>query len=338
MSPVLFALIREATASPVLLILLCTVKSRTRASASRNNSEEKASATSDSDAVELPSRRCTSVCLRLLPGLFIFLDQLCSLTGTMLADPVSAAAWQPSQVVFTVMLSVLIGMETLTMWKCGSMLLTLSGALCLTILGRMTHHSSDREIKNYSLGQVFFFVNCMSSSLEVILWRKLLRHATTELAHLAVMAESYLVAACFMAGTCVSMSFSAKAVDFLCPECNGDPWHVPPSALWSIAYSVAFQTLVAYCAQAWALRYAPASLASFYATAQPIMAALVTCTLLLFGYNPGGVLQWPSYEMFGGGLIVAGLAVEEYGSRQTKRFDVSEEEGTTSQDEAADGE
>mmetsp|Transcript_87477 Transcript_87477/g.171110 ORF Transcript_87477/g.171110 Transcript_87477/m.171110 type:complete len:142 (+) Transcript_87477:2-427(+) len=137
-----------------------------------------------------------------------------------------------------------------------------------------------------------------------------------------------------MAGTCVSMSFSRTAVDFLCPACNGAAWRVPPSALWSILYSVIFQTLVAYCAQAWALRYAPASLASFYATAQPIMAALVTCTLLVFGYNPGGVLHWPSYELLGGALIIAGLALEEVGSRQGKKLDATEDEGTTSQEES----
>merc|ERR1711933_591136 len=101
--------------------------------------------------------------------------------------------------------------------------------------------------------------------------------------------------------------------------CEGDPWHVPPSALWSIGYSVVFQTIVAYCAQAWALRFAPASLASFYATVQPIMAAAVTCGLLLVGVNPGGALRYPSWELFGALLIIAGLLVAEFGGRRKRR-------------------
>merc|ERR1712151_601147 len=105
------------------------------------------------------------------------------------------------------------------------------------------------------------------------------------------MAESYLVAACFMAVACICSSLSPDMVDFLCPTCDGDAWHVPLEALWAIAYSVIFQTIVAYVAQAWALRFAPASLASFYATTQPVMAALITCSLLLLGCNPGGALE-----------------------------------------------
>merc|ERR1711972_198221 len=73
---------------------------------------------------------------------------------------------------------------------------------------------------------------------------------------------------------------------------------------------------IAYCAQAWALRYAPASLASFYATAQPIMATLVTSVLLVSGVNPNGALSWPSWELLGAGFVVAGLLVEELGSRK----------------------
>merc|ERR1712039_823741 len=89
----------------------------------------------------------------------------------------------------------------------------------------------------------------------------------------------------------------------------------PTSALFAIAYSVVFQTIVAYCMQAWALRFAPASLASMYATAQPIMAALVTCFLLLIGFNPGNALKWPGAEMSGAVFIIAGLLIASYANR-----------------------
>ena len=111
------------------------------------------------------------------------------------------------------------------------------------------------------------------------------------------MAESYLVASCLMAVALLAASGRRGLVDALCPECQGSAWHLPPSALWAVAYAVVFQTLVGYLAQAWALRHAEASLASLYATAQPIAAALLTCALLLLGLNPGGVLVWPGLEI-----------------------------------------
>merc|ERR1712154_481750 len=96
-------------------------------------------------------------------------------------------------------------------------------------------------------------------------------------AHIAVMAESYLVAACLMAFACVATSLSSDAVDFFCPECEGVVWQVKSEALWGVGYSVIIQTIVGYVAQAWALRTADASLASLYATAQPVLAAGVVC-------------------------------------------------------------
>mmetsp|Transcript_11389 Transcript_11389/g.28742 ORF Transcript_11389/g.28742 Transcript_11389/m.28742 type:complete len:382 (-) Transcript_11389:36-1181(-) len=317
-SPLVFALIREACASPILILLLLVARRGKNDGGGKviNEDAEKVDSSS-SEEVETKHRPCKKTILRILPGIFIFTDQLCSLTGTMLADPVSAAAWQPSQVVFTLMISVCLRMENCSVWKILSMLLTVAGALCLVFLsGHNDSGQSEDEHSNHFAGQVFFLLNCLASSLEVIVWRKLLSHASNDMAHFAVMAESYLIAACCMAVACVSVSFSPKLVDFLCPKCNGDPWHVPPSALLSITYSVIFQTIIAYLAQAWALRYAPASLASLYATAQPIMAAAVTILLLVVGLNPGGVLGYPGFEMVGAFFIITGLIVAEFGSRK----------------------
>lgn len=312
-SPLLFALIREVSAAPLLLLLLCFSKRHNQRGATAQGLD----LTEDGQAMDVKKVKPRWI-LRLLPGLFIFLDQMCSLTGVRLAGPVAAAAWQPSQVVFTVIIGVCLRMEKCTGWKGASVILTVAGTLCLSFLHAGNQEETTTEDRDYYIGQVCFLVNCLSSSLEVILWRLLLCNASSDVAHLAVMAESYLVSACFMAIACVLSSLSPGLVDFLCPKCDGNPWHVPFEALWAIAYSVIFQTMVAYVAQAWALRYAPASLASFYATAQPIMAAFVTCSLLIIGCNPGGVLEWPGAEMSGAFLIIAGLVVAEHGNRQLR--------------------
>lgn len=331
----LFALIREVSATPILLILLVAGKRR------RNRARAESG-----KIVEASSRYAWKrIVLRLLPGLFIFIDQLCSLTGVTLADGATGSAWQPSQVVFTLIISVLLGMESLTRWKVLSMAMTVAGALCLVFLGgsesargassvaanatlAQTALVTDAEPTKdyYLLGNLFFFLNCMASSLEVIVWRKLLSSEGEEGSELAVMAESYLIAAVFMVVANVVVSFFPSVLTVVCPKCHGDPWHVPSSALYAICYSVIFQTVVAYVAQAWALKRAPASLAALYATAQPIMAALVTCLFLLVGFNPKGsdgkgILHYPGIENLGAVFIIAGLVVAEYGRLKTKDKD-----------------
>lgn len=316
-SPLLFAFIREACAIPILFVLLYLGRARDNvASQSSLTSVTDSEAAEDVECAdrETENKRCNYT-LRLLPGFFIFVDQLCSLTGNMLADPVSAAAWQPSQVVITMVICMIVGMETLTRWKSLSILPTVCGALCLVFLRRPTVPEDHATHSRYYLGQIFFFVNCLASSLEVVLWRKLLQHssASSEFVHFAVMAESYFVAAFLMAVACVTTSFIPDAVDFFCPTCGGNPWHVPAAAYIAIGYSVVFQTIIAYCCQAWALRYSPASLASLYATAQPVVAAFVTCSFLFVGFNPGGVLFWPGHEMIGAVLIILGIMIAQYG-------------------------
>jgi drug/metabolite transporter (DMT)-like permease len=314
MLPLFFAFLREICAAPILFCILLSTRwalKRRRVAIDRDGRDLAIAGDVDSDHVSevgSSSSRIGERALRLLPGIFIFIDQACSLTGVTLADPVSAAAWQPSQVIFTTAISALLGMEVLTMRKGIGILLTVGGALCLVFLSSDAAGSTG---PSPMIGNVFFFSNCLASSLEVIMWRKLLCHATSPIEGFGVMAESYLVAACLMALACIATSYSPAATDFFCPECHGDPWHLPPQALWSVAYSIVFQTVVGYCAQAWALCYAESSLVALYATIQPITASVFTCALLACGFNPHGVLRWPGKEMIGALLIIIGLMIVE---------------------------
>jgi len=311
MYPLFFALLREVTAAPLLVALLLCARRWQRSHEDEVCAEPVACASEESSPA--PTH---SIALRILPGVFIFIDQLCSLCGVALADPFSAAAWQPSQVVFTMVICSLLGMEVLTVRKSLAALLTVAGAIALVVLD--DHVGQSGGGASPRVGHFFFFVNCLASSLEVIVWRRLLQHASCPSAHIAVMAESYLVAACLMVCACVATSFSPDAVNFFCPQCEGSAWHFKPEALWAVGYSVIIQTLVGYLAQAWALRVADASLASLYATAQPIMAAALVCLLMLGSINPGDALRWPGKEMFGAVLIIAGLFVYAGHSSQLK--------------------
>eukprot|EP00933_Yihiella_yeosuensis_P017538 TRINITY_DN14621_c0_g1_i1.p1 TRINITY_DN14621_c0_g1~~TRINITY_DN14621_c0_g1_i1.p1 ORF type:complete len:415 (+),score=46.82 TRINITY_DN14621_c0_g1_i1:114-1358(+) len=306
--PLLFAFLRECIAAPVLFALLWY--SKRRDGTRRGNEGLLREGNHDSQAYRLT--RNSQLLLRFMPGFFIFLDQLCSLTGVMLADPVSAAAWQPSQVVFTMMISIVLGMEAASIGKILGAVFTIGGSLVLVFFDKGEVHVPNQS-NTSQLGQLFFFVNCLASSLEVIFWRKLLRGASSPMAHISVMAESYLVAASLMAIACIGTSYSEFATHFFCPKCEGNAWHLPPKALLAVIYSVIFQTIVGYLSQAWALRSAEASLASLYATAQPIFATLVTLFFISMRINPGNVLTLPGWHTLSGGLlIVGGLLSAEY--------------------------
>merc|ERR1712039_428377 len=117
------------------------------------------------------------------------------------------------------------------------------------------------------------------------------------------------MAAILMVLACVCANHSPRLLGLVCPECNGDAWHFPDEALWAVGYSVVVQTLMGYCAQAWALRFAESSLVTLYATMQPVAATIISCALLSMGINPHGALVWPGREMIGAVLIVVGLLV-----------------------------
>lgn len=323
-SPLLYAFVREAMATPILCVLLLVGVHREKG----QQRLDAAAAQSSSEGIEEANNerqmpKWKMLLLRGLPGFFIFVDQLGSLSGNAFAGPLATAAWQPSQVVMTLALCVLMGVEELNVWNSLSMVFTVGGALCLVLLGGRDEDVKGRDSRKYYIGQAFLFGNCLASSLEVIIWRYLLSDSRSNSAHLRVMAESYLIAAICMSIACSLSSLSPASVDFFCPECGGNAWRLPVRTLWPIAYSVLIQTIAGYLLLAWALKNAQASTAALYSTAQPVMSIVVTCALLWMNINPHHVLEWPSQEVIGAVLIVAGLLMSEIGPRLSSYLSLS---------------
>eukprot|EP00929_Paragymnodinium_shiwhaense_P059012 TRINITY_DN29543_c0_g1_i2.p1 TRINITY_DN29543_c0_g1~~TRINITY_DN29543_c0_g1_i2.p1 ORF type:complete len:505 (+),score=57.36 TRINITY_DN29543_c0_g1_i2:28-1515(+) len=332
MNPLFYAFLREAFSCPLLYIAYFVGESTTW----RTDGDELDALSSLEEPRSPRISGAQYWLLRFVPGVFIFMDQFCALVGLKLASATSSAAWQPSQLIFTTVIGVCLGLEVLTRRKCVGVLLTICGALCLAFLVQpdvqsmrlsMQHPEAFRASASLSpqrkigaiaatsansderLGQLFFCVNSLASSLEVIVWRKILKRSVSPLEHLRVMAEAYLVSAWMMLGACYMTGQHRPFLDFVCPECEGNAWHLPRGAYVALAYAVIFQTMFGYCSQAWALRHADASLASLYATVQPIVATAVSCGLLLVGFNPNDALRWPGREMIGAVLIICGLFV-----------------------------
>ena len=141
-NPMLFALIREVVAG--LLLLLWAAYCDGRQSIRRR-------------------RDCW---LFLACGFFIFTNQAAFIVGDKLAGPVLASAWQPTQPVFTLVISWLIGWERLTIGKAVGIGLSVGGAAFMVTYGAdLGGGSGTTEVV---AGNVLFFFNCLGTSLYVI--------------------------------------------------------------------------------------------------------------------------------------------------------------------------
>jgi drug/metabolite transporter (DMT)-like permease len=105
------------------------------------------------------------------------------------------------------------------------------------------------------VGHFLFFVNCLCTSLYVILSKRpLLVYPPVMVA-----AWSYNIAAVFMGLTAFIMSLSPSAMSFLCPDCTGI-WNIPSGAIFALLYFIVFNSVCAYAILTWANQYATGTL------------------------------------------------------------------------------
>ena len=188
-NPMLFALIREAVAGIILFCWALYVDG----------------------TQHLKSKM--DVLLFFLCGLFIFSNQAFFIIGDKLASPVIASAWQPTQPVFTLMISLLLGWERLTALKAMGIAISFGGAAFMVAYG--TDFTSQGSLQ-LVMGNVFFFLNCLGTSLYVIMAKVMLRRGYPPS---TVTAWSYLNGACLMACTATALNSSCPVVSvLLCPS------------------------------------------------------------------------------------------------------------------------
>jgi drug/metabolite transporter (DMT)-like permease len=228
-----------------------------------------------------------------LLGLVMYGNQAGVIAGIKLAGPVAAAVWQPSQPVMTAAISMLAGWEVPNRRRIAGVLLAFVGCAVMVILSTGRGNSNGGStamgttiIPSYGprtgsvrneilVGNFLFFINCLCTSLYVILSKKLL------LVHppLVVTAWTYNLAAVFMSATAFLTSLSTETMAFLCPDCTGT-WTIPPRAIPALAYAVLFNSVAAYGILTWANRHVTGTLVMIYTVLQPVTAALLTGLLV----------------------------------------------------------
>uniref|UniRef100_A0A7S1KB26 EamA domain-containing protein n=1 Tax=Vitrella brassicaformis TaxID=1169539 RepID=A0A7S1KB26_9ALVE len=290
-NPVLFALIREAIAGPILLLIAIGIEKNHRIP---------------------PVHRHWRTFL--LTGLFLFGNQFCYLVGLKMADETSAASWQPSQPIMTVILAIIVGQETMSPMKGVGISLGTLGAVVLVVAGAPTPHTQ-QSWRGMLVGNMLFFVNCLSTSLYLVASKPLLqRH---RIPSPFVIAFSYMNAAVMMLVAALIVNLNKPFLELVCPDCPS-AWGVPPDALWALAYWVIGSSVTTYLLMTWANKYVDGSMVAAYTVLQPVTAVLLTCLLVVLHLDPTGALSLPSWNALGGIAVVIGLGVLVYDSRQVQ--------------------
>jgi len=304
-NPIVFALIREGIAGP-LLVMIAIVLHRERPALN-----------------DIPRLLACGVC--------IFGNQLCFIVGVKLADPTTGSVWQPSQPIFTTALAVVLGYERPQLRLALGLLLAISGAVFMVLYGAET------DSGKYELwGHVLFFFNCLGTSGYVIFSKPFYSQIVTQNQRCSSIAErppgstmykplsvtgwSYIIGSVLMFITTLIFNAGAETLHFVChdddhsveQECVDDPWRVPGSMWWCLAYWILGNSITAYGCMTWANKYAQASTVSAYTVLQPVTSAVLSYILVAVKGNDWAdsySLEKPGLKDLGILPIMLGLAV-----------------------------
>ena len=105
-------------------------------------------------------------------GLFIFMNQACFIVGDKLVGAIIGSAWQPTQPVFTLIISILLGWEQLTLGKTAGITLSFSGAAFMVLYGK---DFGAKDAGSLIAGNILFFANCLGACIYLPPWPPLYR-------------------------------------------------------------------------------------------------------------------------------------------------------------------
>jgi drug/metabolite transporter (DMT)-like permease len=181
--------------------------------------------------------------------------------------------------VFTFVAAAAIGQEHFSVSRAAGVALALAGVLPLVFSGGLG------SLGAYGLGNLLMVANAFSYSLYLIVAKPLTRRYSP----VVVIAWSYL--------------FSLVALPVFIPGQRLFPDAGFTAAWWSIAYIVAFPTILAYLFNVFALSRLRASTTAVYVYAQPLVTALASWAA--FGERPSQTMLLSAAALFVGIWLVA---------------------------------
>jgi drug/metabolite transporter (DMT)-like permease len=228
-NPVLFALLRDTIAGPLLVIIAYIF-----------------------DGELLRPRDWPPF---VAPGFFLFIAQFLFVVGSKIASPVTAAAWQPATPIFTAIFATALGMERVTPLKTFGILISVAGALFMVFFRRKNNNTKAVH-DNEALGNILMLMEVTTLSVFVISSRALLKRFKP----CTVTAYCYMWAAAFMWVAGLVIDYSETCYDFVCqPDCRFGKWEFPAKSVFSLVWYILVISIGCYCLLTWANNYIEAS-------------------------------------------------------------------------------
>lgn len=317
-NPVLFALIREGTAGPILLSFsfIYLARQRNRPDAYRITDEESLTQRVAEGGGYRMFPRVSHLWMFIAAGFFIFVNQLGFIVGEKLANATIGSAWQPSQPIMTATVAILLGWERPTILKTLGILVAFGGA-CFMVFFDSSSSSGSSPL----VGNLLFFFNCAGTAGYVLLTKHIMKEYTSDYVAITVTGWSYIFASVFMTISGVSISCTQSALKFVCPSVDGESrpscsaWDVPDSAIGPLLYWIFVQSVLCYMMLTWANQYANPSTTVAYTALQPLTSALLSVIVVKTAGKIGGLVL-PGLNLLGGLGIVAGLILILYDNKQ----------------------
>jgi len=296
-NPVLFALIREGIAGPLLCLIAFIIDRRT------------------------PELRDWALFIG--PGLSLFVNQFTFIVGLKISSGILASSWQPAQGILAVLYGWCFGIERhVDCFKIMGILVGTAGAIFMITYGNHSD-SGNSDIWSAFGGSAMFFLNCSGTVLYLILGIPAQRKYPSS----TITGYSYLIASALMVVTALIVASSDRILYFLCSDCHG-AWEVPTVTLYALIYWILMQSLMSYLLMTWANRYADPSVNLAYTVLQPLTTTVGSELLLLFKVVPNcddlesgsdrACLYGPSVADLGAIGICVGLYFVIYSDRKKR--------------------
>eukprot|EP01084_Bolivina_argentea_P138327 243556_1 len=300
-NPVLFALIREGIGGPILCVIAYLKDKRIP------------------DFLDFK--------LFIGPGLCLFLNQFCFIVGIKISSGITASAWQPSQGILAVIYGFCFGIEReFDKFKVFGIIIGTSGALFM-ILYDNHDDSGNKDLWSTFGGSIMFFLNCSATVMYLILGKPLFKKYKSS----TITGYSYIIASFSMVIAALIVANIPSLLNGVCPDCNGNAWHVPTVTIYALIYWILGESVIAYLLITWANKYADPSINLAYTVLQPLTSVITAEILLICNIlpkcnpnkskndNPNNCLYGVSWNDLGAIGIAFGLYFVIYSSRLQKR-------------------